>query len=43
MGDSASLSRTVTKDDITLFATVSGDVNPRISIPNSPRRTCSTM
>ncbi|EGD60524.1 bifunctional enoyl-CoA hydratase/phosphate acetyltransferase [Novosphingobium nitrogenifigens DSM 19370] len=28
MGDSASLSRTVTKDDITLFATVSGDVNP---------------
>jgi acyl dehydratase len=28
IGDSASLSRTLTRDDIELFAIVSGDVNP---------------
>jgi phosphate acetyltransferase len=30
IGDSASLSRTLSKDDISLFAVMSGDVNPAI-------------
>jgi acyl dehydratase len=30
VGDSASLDRTLTEDDIKLFAVISGDVNPAI-------------
>ncbi len=40
VGDSASLSRIVSKQDIELFAIISGDVNPAHLDPALLMRTC---
>jgi phosphate butyryltransferase len=42
IGDTASLSRTLTQRDIQLFALVSGDVNPAHLDPEFARATCFT-
>ena len=42
VGDTAELKRTLRKQDIELFAVMSGDFNPPISTPNSPSPTAST-
>jgi hypothetical protein len=41
-GETASLARTLTYKAIELFAIISGDVNPRMSMKCLPRATCST-
>lgn len=40
-GDTATFTRTLTEDELVLFAAVSGDVNPVHLTPNLPPAPCS--
>jgi len=41
IGDTATLDRTLTEQDITLFAVMSGDINPAHVDPSTPRAAAS--